>query len=41
MNRLSNDAYQVGGAVTQNISDGLRSVLMASGGVAMMVSNPV
>ena len=38
VNRLSTDTSLVGTAVTLNISDGLRSVAQAIGGVGMMVS---
>ncbi|XP_055332371.1 ATP-binding cassette sub-family B member 10, mitochondrial-like [Paramacrobiotus metropolitanus] len=36
VNRLSNDCWTVGEALTQNISDGLRSLLGSITGVAMM-----
>ena len=38
VNRLSADTVVVGQSVTQNISDGLRSIAQAIGGVGMMVS---
>ena len=41
INRLSADTSLVGASVTQNISDGLRSVVQAVGGVGMMVRSPV
>ena len=37
INRLSTDTSLVGQSVTQNISDGLRSLAQAIGGVGMMV----
>ena len=37
INRLSTDTTLVGQSVTMNISDGLRSVLQAMGGISMMV----
>lgn len=37
INRLSSDVHIVSGSVTQNISDGLRSVAQISAGVGMMV----
>ena len=37
INRLSTDTTVVGQSVTQNISDGLRPVISAIGGVSMMV----
>lgn len=38
VNRLSADTVVVGQSVTQNISDGLRSIAQAIGGLGMMVS---
>ena len=38
INRLSTDTSLVGQSVTMNISDGLRAVAQAIGGVGMMVS---
>lgn len=38
VNRLANDCWTVGEALTQNISDGLRSFLSTTLGVGMMVS---
>lgn len=40
VNRLSADTTLVGQSVTQNISDGLRAVAQATGGVGMMVGLP-
>ena len=37
INRLSTDTSLVGQSVTMNISDGLRSVTQALGGISMMV----
>ena len=37
VNRLSADTTLVGQSVTMNISDGLRSVTQALGGISMMV----
>ena len=37
INRLSTDTTIVGTSVTMNISDGLRSVTQATGGIAIMV----
>jgi len=37
INRLSTDTTLVGQSVTMNISDGLRSVVQALGGISMMV----
>ena len=37
INRLSTDTTLVGQSVTMNISDGLRSVIQALGGISMMV----
>lgn len=37
INRLSTDTSIVGASVTNNISDGLRSVTQAIGGITMMV----
>lgn len=36
--RLSSDAYFVGNSLSQNISDGLRSVVMILAGTGMMVA---
>lgn len=41
INRLSADTSLVSQSVTMNISDGLRSVVMALAGVGMMVSHIV
>ena len=38
VNRLSSDTSLVGKAVTDNISDGLRALVQAIGGVSLMVS---
>lgn len=38
INRLSNDTYMVGISLSQNVSDGLRSLAMIAVGSAMMVS---
>ena len=38
VNRLSSDTSLVGKAVTDNISDGLRALVQAVGGVSLMVS---
>ena len=38
INRLSTDTNLVGQSVTMNVSDGLRAVAQAIGGVGMMVS---
>lgn len=38
INRLSSDTGRVGGVLTDNMSDGLRSVAQAGAGVSMMVS---
>ena len=37
INRLASDVELVSGAVTQNVSDGLRSVAQATAGIGMMV----
>jgi len=37
INRLSTDTTVVGQSVTMNISDGLRAVVQALGGISMMV----
>jgi ABC-type multidrug transport system fused ATPase/permease subunit len=37
INRLSTDTSIVGASITNNISDGLRSVTQAIGGISMMV----
>ena len=37
VNRLSTDTSLIGQSVTMNISDGLRSVAQAFGGISMMV----
>ena len=37
INRLSTDTSLVGQSVTMNISDGLRSILQAFGGISWMV----
>lgn len=39
INRLSNDTYFVGSSLSQNVSDGLRSLAMISVGTGMMVSH--
>lgn len=39
INRLSSDTGRVGGVLTDNMSDGLRSVAQAGAGVSMMVSS--
>lgn len=39
INRLSSDTALVGSALTDNMSDGLRSVAQAVAGVSMMVSS--
>lgn len=36
-NRLSNDVWTVGDSLTQNISDGLRSLMSTVIGIGMMV----
>ena len=36
-NRLSNDVWTVGDSLTQNISDGLRSLISSVIGIGMMV----
>ena len=41
INRLSTDTTIVGTSVTMNISDGLRSVTQAIGGITMMVCRQV
>lgn len=38
VNRLSQDAYLVGNSLSQNLSDGLRSTVMVSAGVGMMIN---
>ena len=37
INRLSSDAEVVGQSISQNLSDGLRSIMQAIGGVSMMM----
>lgn len=37
INRLANDTYLVGNSLSQNLSDGLRSLVMTLAGTAMMV----
>jgi len=37
INRLSADAEVVGLSISQNLSDGLRSVIQAAGGIGMML----
>lgn len=37
INRLSNDTFQVGNSLSQNLSDGLRSSVMVCAGTGMMV----
>lgn len=39
INRLSNDTYFVGSSLSQNVSDGLRSLAMISVGTGMMVNH--
>lgn len=39
INRLSSDTAIVGSALTDNVSDGLRSIAQAGAGVSMMVSS--
>lgn len=41
INRLSSDTQVVGQALSQNISDGLRSTVMVIAGTGMMVSSRV
>jgi len=40
VNRLSNDATMVGHAVSTNVSDGLRALVLAAGSTSMMVRLP-
>ncbi|XP_037936205.1 ATP-binding cassette sub-family B member 10, mitochondrial [Teleopsis dalmanni] len=37
VNRLSNDAFFIGNALSQNVSDGLRSIVMVVAGTGMMI----
>lgn len=39
INRLSSDTARVGHVLTDNMSDGLRSIAQAGAGVSMMVSS--
>lgn len=41
VNRLSADAQLVGRNLSQNLSDGLRSLFMVGAGTGMMVRNPL
>ena len=39
VNRLSTDTSLIGQSVTNNVSDGLRAIVQAIGGIGMMVRN--